>query len=273
MEKRTAAISEKTMAKEVRPYAMSGSPQEMNISYCEILGMRIAAINMATLMKWTVKNVSRLSGKYVCVANVYTVVIAWEDAAYLAVQNGSALTVPDGAPLSVVGRHRGFIQMARITGPDYMNEVFRISAKNGYRHYFYGSTPETQQKIRTHLEKLYPGLIIAGMESPPFRPLTEEEDQAVVARINEANADFVWIALGAPRQERWMAAHQDRVRGLMVGVGAGFDYLAGNIHRAPRWMQAICLEWLWRLIQEPNRLWGRYWRSNTKFLWLMLRGK
>ena len=112
------------------------------------------------------------------------------------------------------------------------------------------------------------------MYSPPFRPMTEDEDKAIVERINETEPDFVWVGLGAPKQEKWMAAHQGRVKGLMVGVGAGFDYYAGNIERAPEWMQKRNLEWVYRLIQDPKRLFGRYWHTNTKFIWnAMIRGK
>ena len=112
------------------------------------------------------------------------------------------------------------------------------------------------------------------MYSPPFRPLTEEEDEAIVAQINAGGADFVWVGLGAPKQENWMAAHQGRVHGLMVGVGAAFDYMAGNIQRAPQWMQNCNLEWLYRLLQDPKRLFKRYLVTNTKFIWnVCIRGK
>lgn len=124
------------------------------------------------------------------------------------------------------------------------------------------------------LEDRYPGVTVAGVYSPPFRPLTAEEDDTIIRLINNSDADFVWVGLGAPKQERWMAKHQGRVKGLMVGVGAAFDYEAGNIKRAPLWMQKISLEWLYRLLQEPKRLFWRYLSTNTKFLWhAVIRGK
>ena len=123
------------------------------------------------------------------------------------------------------------------------------------------------------LEKTYPELKIAGMYAPPFRPMTKEEDNKIIEVINEAAPDFVWIGLGAPKQEMWMGEHQGKVSGLMIGVGAGFDYFAGNIKRAPSWMQKHNLEWLYRLCQEPRRLFKRYLITNTKFLWLTARGK
>ena len=146
-------------------------------------------------------------------------------------------------------------------------EILDISAKEGYRHFFYGSTEETLEKLQKHLGENYPGVQIAGMYSPPFRSLTEEEDKEIIRMINESQADFVWIGLGAPKQERWMSDHKGIISGFMVGVGAAFDYLAGNITRAPEWMQKTNLEWLYRLMQEPKRLFKRYFYTNTKFIW------
>ena len=164
--------------------------------------------------------------------------------------------------------------MERTTGPDYLKEVLKISAEEGYRHFFYGSTEETLEKLQRTLEKDYPGVQVAGMYSPPFRVLSDEENQEIIQMINNADADFVWIGLGAPKQEKWMAAHKWKIKGLMVGVGAAFDYLAGNIDRAPMWMQKANLEWLYRLLQEPKRLFKRYFYTNTKFIWnAVIRGK
>ena len=151
--------------------------------------------------------------------------------------SGGLMAIPDGGPLSTVGQKRGHKNMERTTGPSLMGEIFEISAKKGYRHYFYGSKEETLKLLENKLKKKYPGIQIVGMYSPPFRLLTEEEDKAAIDRINEAKPDFVWIGLGAPKQEKWMAAHQGKIDGLMLGVGAGFDYYAENIKRAPMWMQ------------------------------------
>ena len=184
------------------------------------------------------------------------------------------MAIPDGGPLSLVGKKRGYPDMERIPGPNYMGEILKISEEKGYLHYFYGSTAETLDKLYQHLNREYPGLKVAGMYSPPFRSMTKEEDEALVREINRLNPDFVWIGLGAPKQENWMAAHQGCICGLMIGVGAGFDYFAGNIKRAPGWMQKLNLEWLYRLLQDPGRLLKRYWHSNTKFIWeAMIKGK
>lgn len=237
------------------------------IPTCSILGVNIAAITMPWLLDFTDQHIKELSGDYLCVSNVHTTVTAWEEEDYREIQNGGIMAIPDGVPLVLVSRRRGYPKIERTDGPGYMLEVLERSEKKGYRHFFYGSTQETLDKMRKVLEKDYPGMQIAGMYSPPFRPLTEEEDRDVIKMINEANADFVWIGLGAPKQERFMAAHQGRVHGLMVGIGAGFDYLAGNIKRAPQWMQNHSLEWFYRMLQDPKRLFWRYVRTNVIFIW------
>lgn len=244
------------------------------IPTCNIMGVNIAAINMKWLLEYLDKNLKDLSGDYICVSNVHTTVTSFEDPDYCAVQNGGIMVIPDGGPLSTVGRKRGYTNMQRTTGPSLMGETFKLTAEKGYRHFFYGSSQETLDKLQKMLSDDYPGIQIAGMYSPPFRPLTAEEDADVIKMINDAKADFVWIGLGAPKQENWMAVHQGKIDGLMIGVGAGFDYFAGNIERAPQWMQKWNLEWVYRLIQEPKRLFYRYWHTNTKFIWnAVIRGK
>lgn len=244
------------------------------IPTCNIMGVNIAAINMEWLVDYLEKNISEIKGDYICVSNVHTTVTSFEDAAYCAIQNGGLMAIPDGGPLSTVGQKRGHKNMERTTGPSLMGEIFEISAKKGYRHYFYGSKEETLELLQKKLMEKYPEIQIAGMYSPPFRPLTEEEDKVIIERINETKPDFVWVGLGAPKQEKWMAAHQGKIDGLMLGVGAGFDYYAENIKRAPMWMQKHNLEWVYRLAQDPKRLFKRYWSTNTKFIWnAMIRGK
>lgn len=244
------------------------------IPVCNILGVNIAAINMDWLLEYTDKHLGELSGDYMCVSNVHTTVTSMEEPDYCAVQNGAVMAIPDGGPLSSVGRKRGFEKMERTTGPGYMEEVFKITVEKGYKHYFYGSTEETLTVLREKLNEKYPGIQIVGMYSPPFRPLSGDEDREIVDMINETNPDFVWVGLGAPKQENWMAAHQGKVNGFMVGVGAGFDYFAENISRAPMWMQNFNLEWLYRLIQDPKRLFKRYFHTNTRFIWhAVIRGK
>ena len=237
------------------------------IPTCNIMGVNIAAINMEWLLEYLDKNIDLLHGDYICVSNVHSTVTSFEKPEYCAVQNGGIMAIPDGGPLSTVGRKRGHKNMQRTTGPSLMGEIFKISAKRGYRHFFYGSKQETLDLLEEKLNENYPGIQIVGMYSPPFRPLTDEEDVMVIKMINDAKPDFVWVGLGAPKQEKWMASHQGKIDGLMIGVGAGFDYYAGNIERAPEWMQKSNMEWFYRLIQDPKRLFNRYLHTNTKFIW------
>lgn len=237
-----------------------------NITTCCIMGVNIAVTDMPSTLALLERRLPQWRGEYICVSNVHTTVTAHEDDSYRAVQNGAVLALPDGGPLSRYSRAHGFPQAQRVTGPDLMREVLALSAQKGWRHYFYGSTPETLELLRAKLAERYPGVEVAGMFSPPFRPLTPQEDEQIVAQINAAQPDFVWVGLGAPKQERWMAHHQGRVSGLMIGVGAAFDYEAGNIRRAPMWMQRCSLEWLYRLLQDPRRLFKRYLVTNVKFL-------
>lgn len=253
--------------------AIDSTDLKSMIPTCNILGVNIAAINMQWLLDYTEKHIKELSGNYCCVSNVHTTVMSYENSDYCSVQNGGIMAIPDGGPLSVVGRKRGHKDMQRTTGPSYMEEILSISEEKGYRHFFYGSTEETLEKMKSKIKSKYPDMQIAGMYSPPFRDLIEAEDEEIIQMINDSNPDFVWIGLGAPKQENWMAAHQGKVQGFMVGVGAAFDYLADNITRAPEWMQKCNLEWLYRLMQDPKRLWKRYVTTNFKFLWCIFTNK
>lgn len=237
------------------------------IPTCNILGVRIAAINMKWLKEYLFNNIQKLSGDYICVSNVHTTITAYENPLYCEVQNKALMAIPDGGPLSSIGKKRGFKSMDRTTGPSLMQEVFKVSVENGYKHYFYGSTEETLSRLYKKLNEDYPGIQIVGMYSPPFHELSVEEDVDIISSINEADSDFLWVGLGAPKQEKWMAAHQGKVIGLMIGVGAGFDYFAENITRAPEWMQKRNMEWIYRLLQDPRRLFYRYLHTNSKFIW------
>lgn len=241
--------------------------EKSSIPTCNILGVDIAAVNMSWFIKYLAENIRELSGDYICVTCAHSIVMAYEQREYAKYQNGGIAAVADGGSLSSLSQKRGYRDAGRITGPDLMEEVFRISPARGYRHYFYGSTEDTLCKLRQKMQEQYPGIQIVGMYSPPFRTLTEAENDAVIRQINETQADFVWVGLGAPKQEEWMAKHQGKVAGLMIGVGAGFDYVAGNIDRAPQWMQKQHLEWLYRVLQEPKRLAGRYFHAVPKLFW------
>jgi exopolysaccharide biosynthesis WecB/TagA/CpsF family protein len=186
---------------------------------------------------------------------------------YRQVLNDAAFVFPDGAPIARLQQKKGFIGAERVAGPDFMEHMFKDTMDGSVSHYFYGSSPETIAALEKNLKERYPGLVIKGLYSPPFKPLSKEEDEADVQRINEAGADIIWIGLGAPKQEKWMRAHAGRVNGVMMGVGAGFDFHGGTIKRAPVFIQKVGLEWLYRLFQDPRRLIGRYFVTNIKFIW------
>lgn len=241
------------------------------LTYCKILGTNINVTNMEDTIAYITDNLEELKGDYICVSNVHTTVMAYRDKAYRNVQNSGAMALPDGQPLSIVSRKRGFSQARRVPGPDLMPAILDLSQKTGYRHYFYGSTEATLEALRAVLLRRYPKLQIAGMYSPPFRELTKEEDEEIVRQINDSGADFVWVALGAPKQEWWMYEHRHRIKALMLGVGAAFDFTAGTTKRAPMWMQRLCLEWVFRILREPKRMLPRYLNTNFAFLYYVCR--
>lgn len=237
--------------------------------YCKILGTNINVTDMHQTLTYLAQHLEELRGEYICISNVHTTVMAYYDEFYRQVQNSAALALPDGKPLSIVSRGRGYSEAKRVPGPDLMPEVFEMSAAKKYRHYFYGGKEETLIKLKNNLLKRYPHLNIVGMYSPPFRPLTKEEDAKIIEEINAARPDFIWVALGAPKQEKWMYEHKEKFCGVMLGVGAAFDFLAGTVKRAPKWMQEMCLEWFFRILQDPRRLISRYVKTNADFLRLV----
>lgn len=233
-----------------------------------ILGVNIAVTNMEKTISDIAEHIESWRGEYICVSNVHTTVMAHDNEDYRQVQNDAVMALPDGGPLSAHSRMYGNNMAQRVTGPDLMREILKKSDKTKWRHFFYGSSQKTIDRLRQVIQERYPDVEIAGMISPPFRQLTLEEDAAYVEEINNAKPDFVWVGLGAPKQEIWMAAHRKRINAIMIGVGAAFDYESGNIKRAPMWMQKASLEWLYRLMQDPKRLFRRYFVTNFKYLWL-----
>ncbi len=236
-----------------------------------ILGVNIAVTNMQDTIELILSQIDELKGKFICLSNVHTTVMSDKDEEYRKIQNAAFLALPDGSPLALLQRLRGYKGAEQVAGPDLMPALWKATENTGISHYFYGSSQETIDALKAQLQRRYPGLSIAGMEAPPFRPLTKEEDQEAVRKINESGAQIVWVGLGAPKQERWMYEHQSAVNALMLGVGAGFDFHAGTVKRAPAWMRNHYLEWLYRLIQDPKRLWKRYVETNGKFILLSVK--
>ncbi|MEW6447676.1 MAG: WecB/TagA/CpsF family glycosyltransferase [Bacillota bacterium] len=234
-----------------------------------VLGVRVDATSFADAVSRIGGWANGFESRYVVVANVHVAMMAHDDPAYREIVNNADLVTPDGMPLVWALRVLGFKQQERVHGARLVLDLCNWAAANEAPVFFYGSTPETLAALRRNLLARFPNLRIAGMYSPPFRPLSPAEDEADVKRINASGAHIVFVGLGAPKQERWMAAHRGRVNAVMLGVGAAFDILAGRIKQAPAWMQRSGLEWLYRLLKEPRRLWWRYLYYNPRYLALL----
>jgi len=239
----------------------------------KIIGVDISVVNFESAQKYLFDNFDLARGKYICAANVHTTVTAHEDKAYRQVQNSSFMTLPDGKPLSVVGRKRGKSLMGRVTGPDFLEEVLKRTEDSEMKHYFYGTTQDNLDGFVSVIKRTYPDLQIVGVEPSVFRPLSIQEENELIERINESGADFVWIALGAPRQEIFCNKLSERTNAVWVAVGGALNVISGVIPRAPQWMQDHGLEWFYRFMKEPQRLFKRYFVTNSKFLWYLFRDK
>lgn len=238
-----------------------------------VIGIPISAVTMESALTFTAENFECIRGEYICASNVHTTVMAYEDAQYKKVQSDSILSLPDGKPLSVIGKKKTHCAMEKVTGTHFMQNVFMDGRFAGKRHYFYGTDEAHLSQMISRVCIDYPELAICGYEPSIFRELSAREVDELAMRINKAQADFVWIALGAPRQEKLMHCLKGKVNALMTGVGGAFNILAGIVPDAPMWMQDAGLEWLYRLCREPKRLFKRYFVTNLKFIYYVLRGK
>jgi N-acetylglucosaminyldiphosphoundecaprenol N-acetyl-beta-D-mannosaminyltransferase len=207
---------------------------------------------------------------YVCISNVHMLIEAYWDKSFSKIVNNANIATPDGMPLARSIKLIYGVKQDRVAGMDIMPSLLKRAESENMSIYLYGSTEYVLDLIvkKIHLE--YPNLKVAGYYSPPFRILTEEEKDEIANKINEANAQFVLVALGCPKQEKWMAANKNKVNGCMLGVGGAFNVFAGIQKRAPSWMQRYSLEWLYRFCQEPVRLWKRYLVTNSLFSILMI---
>jgi N-acetylglucosaminyldiphosphoundecaprenol N-acetyl-beta-D-mannosaminyltransferase len=210
-------------------------------------------------------------GRVVCAVNVHMVMEAWDAPGFAAALAGADLAVCDGRPLVWACRLKGVKDARHARGHDLLHEVCARAAKHHLTVGLYGGEPRVSAAVRRRLEGLYPGLDVGYCWSPPFRELSAEEDDAVVAAITGAAVRVLFVGLGCPKQERWMLAHRERLGCVALGVGAAFDMVAGDLREAPRWMQVIGLEWVFRLANEPSRLWRRYAKHNGRFVYLVLR--
>lgn len=232
-----------------------------------ILGVGISAINMEQALAAIDGWIAQRDPHYVCVCTVHGIMECQNDPALRRLFNASGLATPDGMPLVWISRVQGFRHVRRVYGPDLMLAVCERSVSRGYRHYLYGGKEGVAELLQARLQARFPGLQIVGTHSPPFRPLTSEEDLEDIERIRAARPDIVWVGMSTPKQDIWSADHVSRLGvPVVIGVGAAFDFLSGRKRQAPQWMRRSGFEWLFRLIQEPRRLWRRYLLYNPKFI-------
>lgn len=238
-----------------------------------VLGVPLGALQIPELIEQIEHWIqARDSTHCITFANVHVVIESRHDPIFHAtLQEHDVLNVPDGAPLIWMARLHGFALQRRVYGPDFMHDFFAYTPQKDYRHFFYGGAPGVPERLAVSLIRDFPGLKVAGTYSPPFRPLSQEEDEQVIKMINAACPDVLWVGLGCPKQEKWSFEHRKQLEvPVLAAVGQAFDIYAGVVQQAPIWMREHGLEWLFRLAHEPRRLWKRYLFYNSEFLWCIL---
>jgi N-acetylglucosaminyldiphosphoundecaprenol N-acetyl-beta-D-mannosaminyltransferase len=222
------------------------------------------------LQKVTEAGLKRQPG-FVCFANVHMVVEAYKSESFKKDLEKATYIFPDGKPLALYCRWFNKTRQERIAGMDFMPALLKKADEHGAKVFFYGSTQETLTKIEQHIKQAYPRAVFAGAIAPPFQLLTDTEINQHIQQINDSGAQFVLVALGCPKQEKWMAAHYQSIQALLLGVGGAFPVVAGVRKRSPQWMQRFALEWLYRLLQEPGRMLKRYLYTNIYFIGLVIK--
>lgn len=247
---------------------MSTKVLENEIPCYSVIGFPVHALKfdaqIALMVQWAKERLS----KVVCIANVHMLVEAHHNPAFASVLREADLVTPDGMPLVWMLRRLGVPQQDRVAGLDVLQGLCKLAPQHSISVFFLGSEKSVLERMQVRLEKEFPQLRIAGMEPLPFRPLSAQEDEAIVRQVNDSGAGLVMVCLGCPKQEFWMAAHKERIQGVMVGLGGAFPVYAGIHKRAPGLIRSLGFEWLYRLVQEPRRLWGRYRSTIPPFLWL-----
>lgn len=240
-----------------------------DISSIKILGTRVDAVQIPHIIQYMQDCIAKnIHHNYIIVANADTVMQSKYNSRMQEAVNASSLSIPDGFPLLIMHRLYGNPLKKRAYGPDLLREFLKTTEEKKYSHFFYGATQDTLVNLSKKIKTLFPELKVAGIYSPPFRPLTQEEDNRVIEMINQAAPSVLWVGLGCPKQELWMYIHREKLNiPVMVGVGAAFDFLAGTKLQAPRWIRESGFEWLFRLLTEPKRLWRRYLVNNSLFIY------
>ena len=236
-----------------------------------VLGVGVSAVNVPTVVATIDGWIRAREPHYICITGVHGVMESQRDEALRRIHNDAGLVTPDGMPLVWLHHLAGNRLVDRVYGPDLMLAVCAHGVTRGYRHFFYGGQEGVAELLSRRLTARFPGLEIAGVYCPAFRNLTEQEEQDLAMAVERSRADVIWVGLGTPKQERWMASHVGRLTApVLIGVGAAFDFHAGLKRQAPRWMRRSGLEWSFRLVSEPRRLWRRYLMNNPRFVWRVL---
>jgi N-acetylglucosaminyldiphosphoundecaprenol N-acetyl-beta-D-mannosaminyltransferase len=232
-----------------------------------ILGVGVSAINLPQAVALILEAVQTNHKGYVAVTGVHGVSEAQTDPEFRRILNRAFLNTPDGMPMSWVGRLQGFHEMNRVYGPDLMHQLAAASLRGKVRHFFYGGSTGVAGSLKEKMESRFPGFIVCGTYTPPFRALNAQEESELIRQMSECRPDICWVGLSTPKQERFMAEYLPRLPvKIMIGVGAAFDIHSGRVKQAPFWMQRSGLEWFFRLVQEPKRLWRRYLVNNPLFV-------
>ncbi len=244
----------------------------IGIPTVDVLGVRVGVLTPQDLLDHITDIVETEQHAYVTFTNVHAVMECQRETSILTAHNNAAIVCPDGMPLVWASRYAGFPEAQRCYGPDCMLDICRLAAVKGWSIFLYGGKPGVAELLQRRLEQRLPDVRIVGTYSPPFRALTEEEIDEEITVLNASGADLIFVGLGAPKQERWMAARLAHLHAhVLFGVGAAFDFHSGLLSQAPTWMQRSGLEWLYRLAREPRRLAGRYLKNNPAFLARILR--
>ena len=244
--------------------ALPGAPR------LDVLGVPVSPANIGTAIDEVDRWIRDGYHSYATLTGVHGIMESVQSLRVLSAHHLAGLVLPDGMPLVWLLWLGGFGLADRVCGPDLMQALFKHSEETGHRHFLYGATPGTIDRLRENLERKFPAVKIVGTYAPPFRPAGAPEGEDIIKEINDCAPDIVWVGLSTPKQELWMANHRHRLEApALIGVGAAFDFHAGSVRRAPRWMQRSGLEWTFRLAMDPKRLAGRYLRNNPRFLALL----
>ncbi len=242
----------------------------------EILGIPFDLVDYASVFSVVEGWRSQGRRSWLAITNPHSIMVCHRDPEMRNATVGAGMVLPDGVGITLAARILGYSHHGRVTGPMLMLRLCDWGREKGFRHFFYGGAPGVAEELAACLIERFPGLQVAGSYCPPFRPLTPEEDEEVVGRINAARPDILWVGLGAPKQEKWIAAHRDRLEApVCVGVGAAFDFHSGRVPWAPAWVRKAGLEWVVRLVLEPRRMWRRNWDNViflTRVCWIRISG-